>query len=172
MIDVRGSAPDVVRAAFSRFPSGVVAIGALIGDVPEVLVASTFTVGVSLEPPLALLAVRRESSTWPLLQQAEHLGVSVLGHAHRPVVRQLAHKDRSQRLAGVAYTAEEDSAVFIHGAALWLDCTIYSQTDVGDHIAVLLEVTSFSQPPDSEPLVFFQSEFHGIAALPEAVVLP
>lgn len=49
--------PLELRAAFAQFPQGIVVVGAEINGSPQGLVASTFTVGVSLEPPLVTFAV-------------------------------------------------------------------------------------------------------------------
>ena len=67
-----------IKQAFAQFPSGVAAFSAMVGFAPEVLVASSFTVGVSLEPPLVMFAVQKFSTTWPKLLRGLRLGVSVL----------------------------------------------------------------------------------------------
>ena len=50
-----------IRQAFYNFPSGVAAICAVVDGVPKGLAASSFTVGVSLEPPLVSVAVQNSS---------------------------------------------------------------------------------------------------------------
>lgn len=47
-----------LREMFSYFPSGVAALLAEIDGEPTGIVASSFTVGVSIEPPLFLAAVK------------------------------------------------------------------------------------------------------------------
>ena len=80
-----------VRSAFAAFPSGVAAIAAVVDGAPEVLVVSSFTVGVSLDPPLMLFAVQRSSETWPRLRRSLALGVSILGETHVESARTLAN---------------------------------------------------------------------------------
>ncbi len=43
--------PTLLRQAFSGFPCGVAALSAIVDEAPTVLVASSFTVGVSQDPP-------------------------------------------------------------------------------------------------------------------------
>lgn len=93
--------PEALREAFSHFPQGVVLIGAEVDGVPQGLVASTFTVGVSLDPPLVTFAVQHTSETWPLLRAAPRLGVSLMGRHQVDTTRRLASKDRDRRFDDV-----------------------------------------------------------------------
>ena len=72
-----------LREAFSQFPQGMVLVAAEIDGVRHGLVASTFTVGVSLDPPLVSFAVQHSSRTWPSLREHGHLGVTMLGGTRR-----------------------------------------------------------------------------------------
>ncbi|MGX9899904.1 flavin reductase [Arthrobacter sp. SA17] len=70
--------PSVLRTVFGQYPSGVAALCGVVDGSPEGIVASTFTVGVSLDPPLVLFAAQNSSLTWPLLRRRGRIGVSVL----------------------------------------------------------------------------------------------
>ena len=84
--------PTALRSTFALFPSGVAALSAVVDGGPVVLVASSFQVGISLDPPLVLFAVQHTSTSWPKLKNADRIGVSVLGEAHDLAARQLASK--------------------------------------------------------------------------------
>jgi flavin reductase (DIM6/NTAB) family NADH-FMN oxidoreductase RutF len=71
--------PTIVRQAFAQFPSGVAALAADIDGAKHVLVASSFMVGVSLEPCLVAVAVQKTSETWDHISRAGRLGVSIFG---------------------------------------------------------------------------------------------
>ena len=60
----------VVRNAFAQFPSGVAVLAADIDGGKHALVASSFMVGVSLDPCLGAVAVQKSSETWPLIKEA------------------------------------------------------------------------------------------------------
>lgn len=149
-----------LRAAFAQFPQGVVAVAAEIGGKPEGIVASTFTVGVSLDPPLVTFAVQHSSSTWPKLREsASRLGISVIGREQFGLCRQIASKDRENRFAGVPHTVHDNGALTIDGAPMWLNTRIYDQITAGDHDIVVLEVLDLDVVPGEEGLVFHESEF-------------
>ena len=73
--------PRRLRDAFGIFPSGVVAVAALVDGRPVGLAASSFT-SVSLEPPLVSISVAKSSKTWPDLRRSSHLGVTILAEHH------------------------------------------------------------------------------------------
>ncbi len=134
--------PDVLRGAFASFPS---------------LAASSFT-SVSLDPPLVSVCIARTSTTWPALRTAPRFGLSVLAQEHGQVARSLAAKG-IDRFAEVSWERTPQGAVFVHGSALWLDCTRYNELPVGDHDIVLLRIQQLWTYPDVTPLVFHGSKF-------------
>jgi flavin reductase (DIM6/NTAB) family NADH-FMN oxidoreductase RutF len=150
--------PGLLRTAFSHFPSGLAALAALVDGAPVGLVASSFTVGVSLEPPLVLFAVQNSSTTWPVLRRAKRIGVSVMGESHDQACRQLASKT-GDRFAGLDVATTEEDALFIHEAPMWLECVIEGEVPAGDHHVVLLRIMSLDTQPDINPLVFHRSNF-------------
>lgn len=151
--------PLALRAAFAQVPQGVVVVGAEVQGAPEGLVVSTFTVGVSLDPPLVSFAVQHTSSTWPRLRQAPQLGISVLSSQQQGLCRQIASKDPAQRFAGVEYSTDDAGNLRIAHTPLHLRTRIYNQFAAGDHDVVLLEVLDLTVDEAPHGLVFHQSTF-------------
>lgn len=158
---VDGSAS--IKAAFAQFPSGVAAFSAMVDFAPEALVASSFTVGVSLEPPLVMFAVQNSSTTWPKLRQASRIGVSVLAQGQEEACLQLSSKTRD-RFDGLDTSVSDSGAVLIDGALLGLECEIVSETPAGDHAIVVLEVKSTAINHGAEPLIYHAAGFRQLAA--------
>lgn len=154
--------PLSLRSAFGQFPSGVAALAGYTDDgAPQGMVASSFTVGVSLEPPLVSVAIQNSSSTWPILRQASRIGVSILGEGQGHIARKLAAKG-TDRFDGLDIEANDD-AIFIPESALWLETSVYGEFPAGDHIVALLEVHHLADFTDiHEPLVFHKSQFRNI----------
>ncbi len=161
--------PMALRTTSALFPSGVAALSAVVegedGPEPVVLVASSFQVGISLDPPLVLFAVQHTSTSWPKLRAAVQaggkLGVSVLGEAHDLAARRLASRAlrAAERFDGLDTTTLPSGAHFVHGAPVWLECSIHSEVPAGDHDVVLLEVHSLGGVAETEPLVWHSSGF-------------
>lgn len=157
------AAHRALRDAFGRFPSGVVSACARVDGVPVGMAMSSFT-SVSLDPPLVLVCVDRASSTWPKLRDrvdGGRIGISVLGEAHDTTARQLASRT-ADRFAGLPLVDGEGGALFVGGAAAWLECSVESELPGGDHVVVLLRVHGH-RVLETGPLVFHGSTFTTVA---------
>lgn len=154
--------PAALREAFGHCPSGVATLCSIVDGAPEGIVASTFTVGVSLDPPLVMFAARNSSRTWPLIRNSERIGVSVLAADQTDICRQIAAKS-VDRFTGVGQSATSCGAVLLDEASLWLDCSVENEIPAGDHTVVLLRVHGYSTPENSrDPLIFHASEFRNL----------
>lgn len=107
---------QVLRDTFAHFPSGVAAMTAEVDGVAHALVASSFTVGVSLEPALVMFAVQKSSQTWPILKNSPRVGVSILGKNHADLCRQLAGSDKTARFADIEVHRLESGALLLPNA--------------------------------------------------------
>ncbi|AJT40362.1 flavin reductase family protein [Psychromicrobium lacuslunae] len=152
--------PATLREAFACFPSGVVALCARVNDEAQGLIASSFTVGVSLEPALVSFAVQNTSKTWPVLRGSERIGISVLGTEHHEACRQIAGK-APNRFKHLKLTSSPEGALFLDGSALWMEASVYAEIPAGDHQVVLLEVHAVATHDKKHaPLLFHESRFH------------
>ncbi len=154
--------PKTLRAAFGAFPSGVVAVAAEVDGVLSGMAASSFT-SVSLEPALVSFSVANTSSTWPVLREAGHLGLSVLADHHDAVCRQLAGP-AAQRFDGLETTRTDEGAVLLNDAVATFDCTIHQEIEAGDHTIVLLQLHAVDDLGLALPLVFHRSAFGRLAS--------
>lgn len=152
--------PAALRQAFGVFPSGVVAVAAVVDGRPVGLAASSFT-SVSLDPPLVSFSVANTSKTWPDLRRSSHLGVTVLAEHHGEVCRQLAGPVDS-RFDGLTVSASLDGALTLDEGLAQFDCTIYREVEAGDHIVVLLQLHAADHAA-GQPLVFHRSNFGRLA---------
>ncbi|MGO3130859.1 MAG: flavin reductase family protein [Alcaligenes sp.] len=157
--NISGLGTRAVREAFGHFPSGVAAIAAVLDGKPQVIVASSFSVGVSLAPPLAAFFVQKSSSTWGLLSRASRLGVSILSAEHAAICRQLAGPDKDSRFSDIEVELSEEGAVHIQGASVWFDCSVFQVHPAGDHDAVQLLIHDVQIEREVSPLIFHRSRF-------------
>lgn len=152
-----------LKQAYSCFPSGVVAVCRVGDDGDRVgMAASAFTT-VSLDPPLVSVCVRQESGTWPLLRDADRLGVSVFAADQGDLCRQLAGPP-DHRFDGIRPVTEPSGALFVRGATAHLECSVTAEIPAGDHTVVLLTIEALRSDPGVEPLVFHASTFRALEA--------
>ncbi|MCU1530356.1 MAG: oxidoreductase [Frondihabitans sp.] len=156
-------AATTIKDAFGAFPSGVAALCAEIDGVKVGMVASSFSVGVSFAPPMVMFSVQNSSSTWPVLKKARRIGISILGSAHDATCYQLSSR-KGDRFAGLDIHGAASGAIFVHDAAVWLECEVRSEVPAGDHHVVVLEVTSVRVGEGQEPLVYHGTRFRQLLA--------
>jgi flavin reductase (DIM6/NTAB) family NADH-FMN oxidoreductase RutF len=156
--------PAVLRAAFGRFPSGVAALSAEHDGVKSGLVATSFSVGVSFDPPLVMFSVQDGSTTWPVLRRSERIGVSILGSGQAAACLQLASR-KGDRFVGLETMSTGYGSLFVSGSAVFLDCSIISETPAGDHHIVILEVHALKVHENVEPLVYHGAAFRELVAV-------
>lgn len=155
---------DTLREAFSHFPQGIVLLAAEVDGAPHALIASTFTVGVSLDPPLVSVAVQHSSQTWPVLRARPRLGVTLLGREQSGIARQLASSNREGRFTGVGFDVDDAGALTLHGAPAWMTTQVHDTMHAGDHDMVLLEVLTIDSTPGEQAMVFHRSAFKELSA--------
>ena len=156
--------PNTLRNVFAQHPSGVAALCAIVDGEPQGIVASSFTVGVSMDPPLVMFAVQNTSRTWPVIRSSARIGVSVLSEKNEGVCRQIASKT-GDRFAGLRLDSTDEGALLLHDASLWLDCSVEQEIPAGDHHVVLLRVHGHQASDESaSPLVFHGSAFRRLEA--------
>ncbi|CAM4345092.1 Flavin-dependent monooxygenase, reductase subunit HsaB [Mycobacterium basiliense] len=151
-----------LRRAFGCFPSGVIAVCAVVDGVPVGMAASSFT-SVSVDPPLVSICVQNTSTTWPKLRDRPHLGISVLAEDHDEACISLSRK-AGDRFAGVFWSELASGGVVVLGASAWLDCRPHAEVAAGDHTIALLEICALGASPDTPPLVFHGSRFRRLAS--------
>ncbi|MGX6603304.1 flavin reductase family protein [Micromonosporaceae bacterium Da 78-11] len=147
-----------LRAAFGKFATGVAVVTALGADGrPEGMTVNSFT-SVSLDPPLLLWCLRRDSSRHDRFAGAGHFGVNVLAADQHPVSRGFAGAGRPDD--HVAWHLGHAGVPLLDGAIAHYVCRRADAYDGGDHLIVVGEVLAF-RTSDGEPLLF-----HGGAYLP------
>jgi flavin reductase (DIM6/NTAB) family NADH-FMN oxidoreductase RutF len=159
------AAPDhtTLRKVFGAFPSGVTVLAAVHDSGPAGMAASSFT-SVSLEPALVSVCLSAQSRTWPLLRRSARIGVSVLSEdlEHEQASRKLGSRS-PDRFEGLRWRAGSDTALWLEGAAAWLECSIEREIEAGDHTIALLRVHDLGADPDVAPLVFHGSRYRRLA---------
>ncbi|GAA3446326.1 MULTISPECIES: flavin reductase family protein [Streptosporangiaceae] len=151
----------LLRTAFGKFPTGVVAVCAMHGTEPVGMAVSAF-MPVSLDPPLLSVCIQLSSTTWPRLREAGVVGVSVLSRAQQAHAQRLASKE-ADRFAGLEVTRLPSGAVVVGGTHAWFECAIRESHQAGDHEIVVLEILRLQvESHADDPMVFFASGFRGL----------
>jgi flavin reductase (DIM6/NTAB) family NADH-FMN oxidoreductase RutF len=143
------------RQSLGSFPTGITVMTAAHHAHRVGLTANSFG-SVSLDPPLVLWSLRRESLSLPVYRQAEHFGVNVLAWHQEDISRRFA-TPAADRFDGVAVTEGATGAPLIDGCAVQYECRLVHEFTTGDHVVLTGEVLRYRNF-HREPLIFFRGD--------------
>lgn len=161
LIQVTNAPTDLERTyreVLGQYPTGVSAITAGHEDgTLAALTVGTFT-SVSLDPPLVGFLPARTSTSWPTIERAGRFCVNVLAWDQGAVCQQMS-RSAVDKFDGVPWRASDLGSPIIDDVVAWIDCSIVSVTEVGDHFFVLGEVHGLEIVRQTLPLVFFRGGY-------------
>jgi 3-hydroxy-9,10-secoandrosta-1,3,5(10)-triene-9,17-dione monooxygenase reductase component len=155
--------PGHFRRVLGRFPTGVAVVTATDGGKPVGMAVSSFT-SVSLDPYLVGFLPSRTSTSFPRIRTAGSFCVNVLAADQAELSRRFASSG-GDKFTGVAWRPNRFGAPRLDRAAAWIDCTLESATDAGDHYFVLGRVLELDAAPGVSPLVFVHGGYASVAPL-------
>lgn len=153
--DMRG-----FRDALGTFATGVTVVTTRAPDGSPVGLTVTSFNTVSLDPPLVLWSLQRDSNLFEVFESAETFAVHVLSESQVDISQRFAQRD-VDRFEGVKIREGSNGLPLLEGCAAVFQCSKHAEYDGGDHIILLGRVQSYEhhQVP---ALAFYRS---GYAAL-------
>jgi len=153
--------PAEFRKVLGSYPTGVCVITALNEGKPAGMVVGTFT-SVSLDPPLVGFFPDKGSTSWPLIEQAGHFCVNVMGSDQQEICRAASAKG-AEKFVGVEFAISEHDLPVIANSIACIECRLYSVTEAGDHWFVMGEVLRMETVRDEDPMLFHRGRYGGFA---------
>ncbi|MBQ0826563.1 flavin reductase family protein [Streptomyces tagetis] len=150
--------PRQFRDAFARLPAGVSVLTTFTPEGPCGMTASAVC-SLSLDPPLALVAVARTSQTLAGILAGGSFGINVL-HADQAALAERFARPASRpadRFAGVAHDRIARVPVLRHALA-WLACDLQAAYPGGDH-TILTGLVRATGHTIGTPLVWHERRF-------------
>lgn len=153
------------RRALGQFATGVTVVTARGEDSHPIGVTVNSFSSVSLNPPLVLWSLARQSASLADFTHATRFAVNVLSSRQHHLSRQFA-TPLPDKFAGVEYTEGTAGVPLLNGAIAYFICRNVRQYDGGDHVIFLGEVEEYKWT-DGEPLVFHSGRYRVPTAHPE-----
>ncbi len=145
------------RTLLGSFASGVTVVTTRVGDAPAGMTA-TAVASVSLDPPLLLVCVGRDSDFHAAITQAAAFAVNVLADDQERLSRQFADAALPDRLTGVPHRTDGHGLPLLDGAAAHIVCRMRATHEAGDHTIVVGEVVDGTTYPKA-PLLHFRGGY-------------
>jgi len=149
------------RSTLGAFATGVTVITTQGTDHPYGMTANAFS-SVSLDPPLILVCIKKESEGNEVIQRNGVFAVNILGIEHEPISRFFAsrHRPRGQEaFSEIPHRSGVTGCPILEGAAGHLDCRLVASHEAGDHVIFIGEVVGLEMDPSVPPLVFHQGQY-------------
>ncbi|MEU3186069.1 flavin reductase family protein [Streptomyces sp. NPDC006923] len=146
-----------LRRFMGNFPTGVTVITCRRGDVVHGTTVNAFT-SVSLDPPLALVALDRRSRAAHLLGRGDYV-INFLGEEQRDLAMHFAGRPMD---GPVPWVDETGATPRLAGTVGHLVCRPWREYDGGDHVLRLGAVEDFAAG-QGRPLLFFRGAFPELA---------
>jgi 3-hydroxy-9,10-secoandrosta-1,3,5(10)-triene-9,17-dione monooxygenase reductase component len=147
-----------LRTLMSRWTTGVAVVTSRDETGPRGATTNALT-SLSLDPPLVLVALDRDSNTLRAVRVSGRYCINVLAADQEDVARRFATKaSGEEKLAGVPHDLAEGMPV-LHGVLAWLVCSLEQELEGGDH-TILVGRPLEAAGDGTQPLVFFGGSFH------------
>ena len=141
-----------LRTALGAFATGVTVVTSRTADGLRVGVTANSFTSLSLEPPLVLWCLSRQSTSLPAFREASRFAINVLASGQHHLSRLFATTG-VDKFAGVDVRGGAHEIPLLDGALAHYLCRSVRQIDAGDHVIFIGEVEGY-ELFDGEPLVF------------------
>ncbi|HWU07698.1 MAG TPA: flavin reductase family protein [Streptomyces sp.] len=151
------AAPELLRSVFRQHAAGVAVITAA-GAGPVGFTATSLN-SVAAEPPLISFGVGTSSSSWPVIAEAGHVGVHILGEDQRELAATFARSGADRFGPSTDWRRGPEGVPLLGGVVAWLVCRVAARIPAGDHRIVIAEVVAGDPSGDGLPLVYHRGRF-------------
>jgi flavin reductase (DIM6/NTAB) family NADH-FMN oxidoreductase RutF len=156
---------DTFKQVMSRFAAGVTVVTTLHGEVPIGVTATAFS-SLSIEPPLVLVCIAKGLFTHETITASEVFAVNFLTNEQLHWGKLFAGMlpDTEDRFAEVEWFTKETGAPLLPGVLAWVDCSLHTTYDGGDHSIFVGQVEA-AHASDGQPLAYFNRGWVSIDVL-------
>ncbi|WNI33597.1 flavin reductase family protein [Streptomyces sp. ITFR-6] len=155
--NARTASPDLLRSVFRQHAAGVAVITA-VGDRPVGFTATSLN-SVAAEPPLISFGVGTSSSSWPVVAEAEHIGVHILGEHQQELAATFARSGADRFGPSTYWRSGPEGVPLLDGVLAWLVCRVVARIPAGDHRIVIAQAVVGDPSGSGRPLVYHQGRF-------------
>jgi 3-hydroxy-9,10-secoandrosta-1,3,5(10)-triene-9,17-dione monooxygenase reductase component len=142
------------------FPTGVTVVTANGERGPSGATANAVS-SLSLDPPLMLACLDRDSRTLRSVGGSGRFGVNVLAADGEELARRFARKDpEPEKWEGVAWS-ERSGSPALDAALIWVGCELRDQIEGSDHVILTATVLEI-EAREGEPLVFHRGVYRAL----------
>ena len=148
------------RHTMGRFASGVTIMTTTASGRMHGMTVSAFA-SQSLDPLLILVSVERSTEMHKLVLASRAFAINILGERSEATARFFADNARLEGPEFVegAYQLGVSGAPLLNEAIAYLEATVHSTLQAGDHSIIVGQVTALEVRHDAQPLIYYRSGY-------------
>lgn len=154
-----------LRACLGSFATGVTVVTAASGDELVGVTANSFS-SLSLDPPLILWSLRKQSASYPCFRDASHFAINILADDQVHLASRFATAG-DNKFSSIRWRRGLGGAPVLPDTVATIECRRYRIDDGGDHVILIGQVEAFAAG-ESAPLAFVRGRFSVTAMHPTA----
>jgi len=149
------------RNALARFASGVTVVTGVSPTNGLAGVTATAFSSVSLDPPLVLVCLGKETVCLNAFTEGAHFTVNILSSGQKDLSDTFARRSKD-KFAGVDYRLGENGCPQLSGCLAVLECARDEVYEGGDHWVILGRVDKVDAVSPGDPLIHFCGAYRDI----------
>jgi flavin reductase (DIM6/NTAB) family NADH-FMN oxidoreductase RutF len=154
--------PRILRQTVGRFVTGVTVVSMEVDGEVRAMTANSFT-SLSLDPPLVLFCLGKDTKAGVLIHDSPGFAVSILSQTQRDLSSYFAGLWREDVPPPFTFV-NWDGGPRLEGCVAAMGCRIHAIHEGGDHWIVVGQViATYRDEAAGEPLVFFGGRYVGLS---------
>ena len=149
---------QALRDCLGKFATGVTIVTCQGPDGPCGITANSFS-SVSLEPPLILWNIDKQSNALHAFFEAEYFAVNVLRSEQQSLAEHFARSERVT-FEGIDHRLTGSDVPLVENTLACMECRTDQIIEAGDHYIIIGEIENHTMS-DGEPLLFFAGDYRG-----------
>ena len=152
--------PERFRLALASYPTGVTVVTAIGPNGPSGATANAVT-SLSLDPPMMLACLDRDSRTLASVRAAGRFGVNALAAGQEELALRFAAKNpEPEQWEGVEW-GESQGSPRLADALMWVACELHDLIAGGDHLIATGSVLNV-ESREGMPLIFHRGAYRDL----------
>ena len=150
------------RNALGHFATGVCVVTTQGPDGDAVGVTVNSFASVSLDPPLVLWSLDRNSDRFAVFMAMDHFCINVLDAKAQHLSHRLSRKGE-RSIAAEPCAKGTTQLPILKDALAHFECHVEARYEGGDHVIFVGRVLSFDHKNDGDPLLYYRGRYRALS---------
>lgn len=151
----------ILRKIMGKFATGVAIATTIDNENKPIGITINSLTSVSLNPPLLLFCITKNSSTLNAFQTSQNFAINIMAENQIELSRRFA-KNNFDKFENIEIKSSHNKMPIFENSLAIFDCKKNAQYDGGDHIIFLGEIENAQAELNNSPLIYFSGHYEKI----------